>query len=391
MTTAVVVEGITSEIQPTEAVAAVVALAFVSAAVAALIAFLLRAYSREPSPDALNVLAGLGAIAVWLNLSGSLGNFIQGETQIVQTGTALVNLASITIGALTASYGGKLGDKAAVEFSTLSKASYDGDVTRMVRSAGRTVTVEVPSADKINDIDGYDPVSNETKEKLAGKRLVFPRGMTVAELHDRVSDRLREDYEVGYVDVELDEKGEIEFLGLGRGISGLGPTLGPGTCAVAVRADPAYTSGPGDNVQLWSKKEDGTAERVASGELRAAVDDVVTVALDENDAAKVDPSEEYRLVTLPSEKGPERQFASMLRSADETMSIVTVTEDSSLVGKEVGAIDVPIVAVRTTDGEVEAVPPKTRVLSAGEEVYAVGRPEELRRLDTASTIGEGDF
>jgi len=388
MTTAVV-EGITSEIQPAEAVAAVVALSFASAAVAALIAFLSRAYSREPSPGALNVLAGLGAIAVWLNLSGSLGNFIQGETQIVQTGTALVNLASITIGSLTASYGGKLGDKAAVEFSTLSKASYDGDVTRMVRSAGRTVTVEVPSVDKINDIDGYDPVSDETKEKLAGKRLHFPRGMTVAELHDRVSDRLREDYEVGYVDVELNGKGEIGFLGLGRGISGLGPTLGPGTCAVAVRADPAYTSGPGDNVQLWTKKEDGTAERVASGELRAAVDDVVTVALDENDAAKVDPSETYRLVTLPSEKGPERQFASMLRSADETMSIVTVAEDSPLVGREVGAIDVPVVAVRTTDGEVEAVPPRARVLSAGEDVYAVGRPEELRRLDTPSTTGEG--
>ena len=382
-----VVEGIASEVHPVEAAIAVVALAFVSAAVAAAVAFAARAYSREPSPAALNVLAGLGGIALWLNLSGSLGNFIQGETQIIQTGTALVNLASITVGALTASYGGKLGDRVAVEFSTLTKASYDGDVTRMVRSVGRTVTVEVPEKEKIEDIDGYDPVSEETKEKLAGKRFVFPRGITVAELRERVANRLKEDYEVGYVDVELDEKGEVEFLGLGRSLAGLGPTLGPGTCAVAVRADPAYTSGPGDNVQLWRRKEDGTVERVASGELRAAVGDVVTVALDENDAAKVEPSETYRLVTLPSEKGPERQFASMLRSADETMSIIKVTEGSPLVGAAVENVGVPVVAVRAPDGEVEAVPPRTRVLSVDDTVYAVGRPEELRKLETAPDEG----
>ena len=382
-----VVEGIASEVHPVEAAIAVVALAFVSAAVAAAVAFAARAYSREPSPAALNVLAGLGGIALWLNLSGSLGNFIQGETQIIQTGTALVNLASITVGALTASYGGKLGDRVAVEFSTLTKASYDGDVTRMVRSVGRTVTVEVPEKEKIEDIDGYDPVSEEKKEKLAGKRFVFPRGITVAELRERVADRLKEDYEVGYVDVELDEKGEVEFLGLGRSLAGLGPTLGPGTCAVAVRADPAYTSGPGDNVQLWRRKEDGTVERVASGELRAAVGDVVTVALDENDAAKVEPSETYRLVTLPSEKGPERQFASMLRSADETMSIIKVTEGSPLVGAAVENVGVPVVAVRAPDGEVEAVPPRTRVLSVDDTVYAVGRPEELRKLETAPDEG----
>ena len=382
-----VVEGIASEVHPVEAAIAVVALAFVSAAVAAAVAFAARAYSREPSPAALNVLAGLGGIALWLNLSGSLGNFIQGETQIIQTGTALVNLVSITIGALTASYGGKLGDRVAVEFSTLTKASYDGDVTRMVRSVGRTVTVEVPEKEKIEDIDGYDPVSEEKKEKLAGKRFVFPRGITVAELRERVADRLKEDYEVGYVDVELDEKGEVEFLGLGRSLAGLGPTLGPGTCAVAVRADPAYTSGPGDNVQLWRRKEDGTVESVASGELRAAVGDVVTVALDENDAAKVEPSETYRLVTLPSEKGPERQFASMLRSADETMSIIKVTEGSPLVGAAVENVGVPVVAVRAPDGEVEAVPPRTRVLSVDDTVYAVGRPEELRKLETAPDEG----
>lgn len=379
------VEGLAAGVSLVEAAVAVVALSVAAAVVAAAVAFVVRAYSREPSPTALNVLAGLGAIAVWLNLTGSLGNFIEGEAGIVTLETAVVNVASLAVGALTANYGGVLGDRAAVEFSTISTSyPYEGDVTRMVRSVGRTVTVEIPGADKIKDIDGYDPVSDETKEEIADKRLVFPRGLTVEELRSRVAERLREEYEVGYADVELNERGEVEFLGLGRGVSGIGPTLGPGTCALALRADPAYSSGPGDNVQLWRKKDDGTAERVASGELRATAGDTVTVALDNNDAAKVDQSETYRLVTLPSEKGPERRFASMLRSADETVSVHTVAEGSPLVGTELGSVGVPVVAVRAPGGDIEAVPPRTRVISEGDTVYAVGRPDELRRIEAPS-------
>jgi len=383
--TEAVVETFVSEVSPVGAVAAVIALSIAAAAVAAVVAFFVRAYSREPAPEALNILVGLGAIAIWLNLTGTLGNFIEGETGIVTPGTALVNVVALSIGALTATYGGRLGDRVAVEFSTLSKVSYDGDVTKMVRSAGRTVNVEIPETDEIEDIDGYDPVPKETKEKLAGSRFVFPRGVTVAELRERVAERLKEEYEVGHVDVELNEEGEVEFLGLGRGVSGIGPTLPPGERAVALRADPAYSSGPGDNVQLWEEIEDGEPERVATGELRASVEDTVTVALDENDAEKVEPSKTYRLVTLPSEKGPERQFASMLRSADETVSVLTVTEDSTLVGTEVRAVAVPVVAVRAPDGEVEAVPPRSRVISEGDTVYVVGRPEELRKLEASSS------
>jgi K+/H+ antiporter YhaU regulatory subunit KhtT len=69
------------------------------------------------------------------------------------------------------------------------------------------------------------------------------------------------------------------------------------------------------------------------------------------------------------------------------MSVLTVSENSPLVGSEVGAVDVPVVALRAPDGVVEAVPPRTRVLSEGDTVYAVGRPEELRKLETTSGDG----
>lgn len=367
------------EVSPTTVVATAVALSFVGGAVAAAVAFLHRIYSREPSPSPLNVLSGLGAVALWLNLSGALGNFVGGESVLISPGSIVVNLVSIGAGGVASVYGARLGDKAAVELSSLPE-SYEGDVRHLVRSAGRNVTVRMPEEDYIEDIDGYDPVSDETKEDIARKEFVFPRGITVDELLSRVSDRLKEDHEVGYVDIELDDRGEVGFLSLGRSLSGIGPTLAPGTCAVAIRADPANVSSPGDTVQIMRKKEDGTAERVATGELRGTSEETVTVALDKEDAKDTEPSTRYRLVTLPSEKGPEREFAAMLRSADETMSVTEVSEGSPFVGERFDELGVSIVAVEPAGGETEAVPEKTRTVSAGDTLYAVGRPDELRRI-----------
>jgi len=367
-------------IAPAEAAATVVSLGFVAAAVAGSVGFLYRAYSREASPVALNVLVGLGAVALWLNLSGALGNFVQGETVLVTPDAVAVNLVSLVAGGVSATYGGNLGDRVAVEMSDFPD-SYDDDLRSLVRSAGRNVVVRIPEADGIEDAEGYEPVADETKKSVAGKRFVFPRGITVEELRLRIADRLKKEYGVGYVDVEVDDRGEVKFLGLGRSVSGIGPTLAPGTCAVALRADPAYASSPGDTVRILRNGDTGV-ETVASGELRAAVGDTVTVALDEGDARRTDPGECYRLVTLPSEKGPEREFAAMLRSADETVSVVSVAEGSSLVGKTLDSLGVSVVAVETQEG-VEAVPDKTRTVEAGDSLYVVGRPNELRKLGPA--------
>lgn len=368
------------EVAPVEAAATVVSLAFVAGAVAGVIGFLYRAYSRESSPVALNVLVGLGAVALWLNLSGALGNFVQGETVLVTPDAVLVNLISLVVGGTAAAYGGRLGDRAAVGMSNLPDG-YDADLRTLVRSAGRNVVVRMPDADGIDDAEGYEPVTDETKKEVAGKRFVFPRGVTVEELRVRVADRIKKEYDVGYVDVEVDADGEVNFLGLGRSVSGIGPTLAPGTCAVALRADPAYASSAGDTVRVLSDTETGV-ERVAAGELRAAVEDTVTVALDAADARRTDPSTQYRMVTLPSEKGPEREFAAMLRSADETVSVVGVDDGSPLIGARLDSLGVTVVAVETPDG-VEAVPEKTRPIRTGDRLYVVGRPDELRKLGPA--------
>ncbi len=329
----------------------------------------------------MNVLVGLGAIAVWLNMTGGLGHYVQGETTLTQPEVAAVNVGSLAAGVATSVYGGRIGDRLAVEVGTLKHVGVDGDVASFVRSAGRSIRVQLP--DEVEEIPGYDPVDPGVESAVAGQELVFPRGLTVDELRDRVVARLKDEFDVGYVDLELDADGEVEFLGLGSRVSGIGPTLGPGTYAVAVHADPAYAATPGDVVQLWRENEEGM-ERAASGELRGAADDVVTVAVDEDAADELSGSEEYRLVTLPSEKSAEKELAAMLRAADETMAVVDVSADGVLSGASPASLGLPVVAVEARDGEVEAVPDPDRAFVEGDRVYVVGRPDQLRKLSEAS-------
>jgi hypothetical protein len=225
-------------------------------------------------------------------------------------------------------------------------------------------------------------MSEETKSDLAGKSFVFPRGLTVDELRERLITRLREDHGVGHVGIDITRDGTVEYLALGKRAAGLGPTLAPGTAATAITADPPNAASAGDTVQVWSTGAE--RRRLLTAELRAAVDDVVTLATDLADADRLDPDERYRLVTLPAEARVDREFASLLRNADETMDVVTVAEMSPLAGAPVGSLDLAVIARRPAGGSIEAIPPRSTVISAGDRIYALGRPEALRRLQAAA-------
>jgi uncharacterized protein with PhoU and TrkA domain len=110
----------------------------------------------------------------------------------------------------------------------------------------------------------------------------------------------------------------------------------------------------------------------------------VTLAVDAAEADALDPDTRYRLVTMPVEPRADREFASLLRAAAETLGVVTVTEGSALAGLPIGALDVAVVAVRPSNAPVEALPSRDRTLAPGEAVYAVAEPALLRKLETAA-------
>jgi len=354
-------------------------LAALAALVAAVAALAYRWYVREPVPRGLALLVGLSGVAIYLNTTTALGRAISGDMSPTELEVALFNIAAFLSGAAGAVGGRSAGDRFGTDVLLGEASRVDGEVSRLVRTVGRVIVVELP--DEIDDVVGYDPVPDATKETLEGKKFVFPRRLTVGELRDRLVARLKADYAVGTVDVELAADGSVEFLALGSRAAGLGPTLPPATNAVCVRADPAFAASAGDLVQVW---ETDPMRRVTTAELRGVAGDVVTLAIDAADTQKIDPTRRYRLVTLPVDDRPEREFASLLRAAPETFSSVTVGAGSPLHGMPVGGLDVAVVSVDPAGAEPVVLPGPEQILAPGDVVFAIARPDALRRLGTAA-------
>lgn len=370
----------TGTIGPVAIASRVLGMAILAVAVAAATALAYRWYTKERVPEGFPILLGLAGVAVYLNTSTALGQVLGGSRGLLHFETALVNTITFIVAGVAAIGGRYIGDRCASELVTVTGGrDIDSQLGQLVRTAGRVTTVTLPES--IEDMETYDPVPAGTKDRMAGRTLVFPRGLTVAELRDRLVTRLKEDYGIGHVDVEITADGGVEYLAVGTRIGGIGPTLTPGTVAVAVTADPGFAASSGDSVQLWT---DGEAPGlVASGELRGTAGDVVTVVVDRDAAGALDQSRSYRLVTVPTSARPEREFASLLRAADETLDVIDVAAGSELVGLPLGSIDTAIVAVRPRDGSVEAIPSRDSVIEAGDSLYAVARPEALRQLAAA--------
>lgn len=337
-------------------------LALLAGAVTGAVAAGYRLYARETMPARLGVMVGLSAVAIWLNTVVALTQYVGAGADPLALPVALRNVLAFAASAGAAEGGRRVGDRLAASSSVLAGArSIEGEVSPLVKAVGRVITVTLPAS--IEDAPGYEPLSEETKEELAGATLVFPRGLTVAELRDRLETRLADDHGVGHVDCEIGTDGTVTSLAVGLRASGLGPRLAPGTAAVAVEADPAPDASSGDTVQLWR-----AGERVATGELRDATGEVVTVALDADDPPL--DAGEHRLVTLAEGNGADRAARTLFRSGVKENRV-----GPSLAGARVRTYEGVVLAI---DGAgFEALPGPDRRLEEGEVVYA---------LDQAATV-----
>ncbi|WP_394741144.1 TrkA C-terminal domain-containing protein [Natronococcus roseus] len=347
-----------------------------AAGTAAAAAVTFRWYSADELPEGVGVLAGITAVAIWLNTKTALQDAIIGTTPLLEIETAVYTVVVFATSAIAADGGRRVGDYLGRDVFALAAPRTIDDVGQLVRSAGRVTAVELPET--IEDVDGYDPVDAETKADLAGETFLFPRHLPVGQLRARLTARLERDYGIGHVDVELGADGEIEYLGLGSRPAGIGPTLAPGTVALSVRADPAADASPGDAVQIWTS-DDG-ARPLAVGELRGTAADAATVAVDADDVGAFDADRPYRLVTLPGTPDAERELVSALRAADETVTALAVDAGGSLDGTTVDSLPALVLAVDRDGDDAVALPPDDLRLAAGDVAYVLGRPEALRRL-----------
>lgn len=349
------------------------------------IALVYRWYAGDSVPEGVAVLLGLTVVALILNTERTLRQVLEGNGAF-DTWQASRTIGTLALSSIGADLGRRIGDQTADRAFRGTGHHFNREFAQVVRAAGRVVTVTIPES--IGDVDGFDPVAEETKTALAGTTLVFPRRVTVGELAARLTQRLETDYGIGRVDVEVTADGEVTHLAVGAREAGLGPTLAPGTTAVAIQADPAFSASAGDLVQVWRPGDDGEPERVCTGELRATAADVVTVAVEETDVAALADDVAYRLVTLPVDQRADREFAGLLRAATETMGVIAVDADSPLTGVPVGGLDVTVAAIRDENGSVTPIPSRDTAITAGSTLYVVARPDALRAFERVDIANE---
>ncbi|MGQ3411703.1 potassium transporter TrkA [Natrinema sp. LN54] len=380
-----------------EALVGIIGFALLAAGASVAVAFVFRWYSTEAVPEGVAVLFGVAIVALWLNTQSALQQAIIGDTPLTDPSTAVYTVAAFTASAVAADVGRRLGDYLARDVFMVATPRTITEVTQLVRSAGRVVSVELP--EEIGDIDGYDAVEESVKAELAGQTFRFPRRLSVDQLRERLIVRLERDHGIGHVDADLAADGTVEYLAVGSRPAGIGATLAPGTVAVALSGDPAADASPGDAVRIWARDDEGgTARRVAGGELRATADDTATVALDAEDARDLEPGREYRLVTLPGSPDAERDLVSLLRTADETVTTVAVGTADPLAGLAIDSLPVLVLGLeRDPDGsdgdggdEYLPLPAGDERLAAGDVAYVLGRPDALRRVTERTLVEAGD-
>ncbi len=372
-------DGIILELTPVGIVLRVIGLSLLAGVTAGTVGFIYRARFRDRFPDGASLIVGLGVVAIYLNTRLLLVQVVVEDGEGLDMAVATTNLAVFIAAGATSLGGRTMGDRLGTD-DRFQWHGMEPAWSPLIRASGRYISITLP--DDIDDIDGYDPVSTETKTALVGRTLDFPRGLTKQELESQLKDRLTEKHDVGYVDAELTPDGELVFLALGQRVAGLGPTIPPGMAAVAIRGDPPFSASPGDAIEIW---ETGGAEPLGRGELRATVDSVATIACDVQVAERIDPDRRYRLVTIPGAGEPDRDFAAMLRRSAETMSAVTVRHSSPLVGSVAGALDILVIALERGE-QLHGAPVDDIVIEGGDRLYVLGLPDVLRRLEATGGV-----
>lgn len=348
--------------------------------VAATVAFGYRAGTVRNLDLGPTMLVGLAAPAAWLTLELGRTGTIVADSPAAHHSTATYVLGVVAAGTALAATGHRLGDRIACGVFDIDRLETDGAVADRIRSAGLAVAITLPAT--VDDVATYPAVDAELKRRLEGRTLLVPRRLSRSERRNRLRRRLEADFDVGYVDLELDADGGVESLAVGRRRPGIGPTLPPDTVAVAIESDPVPGASVGDPVAVWTREATATdsSRLVATGTVRASSGSVTTLVVDAADAAAFAPGDRYRLTVRSASASDAGELVSAIRAADATVTTVTVESDGPLEGEFVGWVPGTVVAIDREEAAV-GLPAERNSLRAGDTAYVVGDPASLTAVD----------
>jgi hypothetical protein len=375
------------------------------------LAFVFKYFTKVTIP-------ALGVMVVAVGLAGVQGGLlglldVQGVTAIV----ALLVVMMISM------YCHSQGDKMGAEFphrvslKSLKERTLPADVVEKVGKFGR---VRIRVVGEVIEMEGYAPLSEETKRHIKDGEWTFPADLSVSELENRMAERLIEEFELSDVSVSIDGNGNATVVAA-PSVSGLSKRVPSGKRAVSFDTLVPTGLARGDEVKIelegstvkgtvvsaksggkTEKGDDGTKTESAGAktETDGGVGDItdektegqplapsttggegrVTVAVDKTTANAILEGEPKKIVVTSRGTRREYELISVLKSAGKQfrkVNVSSVGEDETLGSFEVrDSFGVIVLAVRR--GQTRIIAPRgNEPVKTGDDLFVVGGRSEI--------------
>lgn len=364
---------------------------------------------------------GFAVVVLGLAIAGVNGGFLAlSDPTLLRNASAPVIVIAIIVVLMITLYAHAKGDELGAKFphrlslETLRERTLSSDVVEFVGSRGE-VRVEVSG--EVGDIEGYPPLPAAIRTGIREGDWRLPADLPISELESRLAERLRTEFDLSEVTVEIDERGRAT-VSAAPPLSGLSKRVPSGRRAVSVQTLVPSGLARGDEVTVVTadKRVEGTVLSVGVGsapspseEAKASSGDSpvadggttdgetpppqpqatakggngrLTVAVARPEASTLLRAERPRVVV--GSRGVRREFelVSLLRRAGRRFRRVAVRAGSTLDGTTLGSAGVrdtygvAVLAVRHPDGWTVA-PRGSERLTGGDEVFIVGSREHL--------------
>lgn len=367
-------------------------------------------YLTGVSIPGLGVVVLAGALA---GISGGLLGLLDEEVAQSSAGMAAF-LVVLMLSLWAHAQGDKLG--AAVprhlSFSQLHRTGFSADFLERVDTYGQ---IRIKPVGTIEDIEGFPPLPDETREAIRDSTWKFPVTLSVPELEAKLAEKLMTEHDLSEVAVSINADGLVEISAAPETAS-LSRRVPPGKRAVSIKTLLPTGLAVGDRVTLSLTKGTATGEVVSARTDKkddqpppplpsppetdggtpvpertphAPTTDggvgSVTVALQGEQARRVVRERFAKLTVQSRGKGREYETLDVLQRENNQLQLVTVGAEGPLDGVTIGEtasreeFGVAILALRRKT-ERNIAPLESTTLLAGDELIVAGKPAAIRRF-----------
>lgn len=365
-------------------------------------------YFTNVTVPGLGVVVLGGALA---GVSGGLMGLI--DQDLAESWTGVTAVLIILMAALWAH---SVGDKLAAEtprrltLRRLREAKLSADLAERVDSYGQ---IRIRPLGTVQDIEGYPQLPDDLRLQLTNGSWKFPANLSLAELEDRLEERLIADHELAEVVVTIDKKGRAE-IAAAPSTAGLSRRVPAGKRAVTIKTLLPTGVARGDQVTLRlpdgavtgpvvsartagveapkepESKPDAEEDVDANGDevpppkapTTTGGEGQITIALSLTDARRVIKESFAPMIVHSRGKQREYEVIGVLKSKGNRFRKLTLGASSPLVDKTIrdhsvrDTYGVAILAIRRGSERILAPRGDTHLL-AGDAVIVVGKRDAL--------------